>query len=274
MSTQFSVANLAVQMYTIRDFVKTEKDLARSLERVKEIGYPAVQLSAIAAMNGDNPEVNAQRARQLLDDNGLKCIATHCNWDDLVNKTDTEIEFHQTLGCDYVAIGGIPAPYKEQGAEGYRKWVQDALPTIAKLKAAGIRFGYHNHAFEFERIQRGAAGSPRTFFDIIVEEGGPDMLLEIDIYWIDHSGANAQRVIEKLHNRIPVIHIKDKEMVGNEPIMAAIGEGNLDWDHLLPALAAAGTEWIAVEQDTCSRDPFDSLQSSFDFLRNHLAFNR
>jgi hypothetical protein len=43
---------------------------------------------------------------------------------------------------------------------------------------------------------------------------------------------------------------------------------------LLPALAAAGTEWIAVEQDTCSRDPFDSLKSSFEFLRNHASFTK
>ena len=270
---QFTTANLAVQLYTVRDFLKTESDFAQSLEKIQVMGYGAVQLSAVGAMNGDNPEVSAARAKQLLDDNGLKCIATHRSWDDLVNKTEAEIEFHKTLGCDFTAIGGIPGDYKEKGAEGYAQWAREAKPTLEKLKAAGIRFGYHNHAFEFERAQPGPDGNARTFFDIIAEEGGADMLMEIDVYWIDHSGANAQRVIEKLRNRIPVIHIKDKEMVGNEPHMAPIGEGNLDWDNLLPALAQAGTEWIAIEQDTCRRDPFSCLESSFNYLKNHPTFN-
>ena len=268
-----STSNLAVQMYTIRDFLKTETDLAQSLKKVAAMGYQAVQMSAVAAMGGETPLVSPQRARQLLDENGLKCIATHRSWDDLVNKTEQEIEFHQALGCDYAAIGSIPGGFSGQGADGYRQWAIDAQPVIAKLKAAGIGFGYHNHAFEFERTQRGPGGSRHTRFDVLMENGGPDLTFEIDVYWIDHSGANARKWIEKLNGKIPVVHIKDKEMAGNEPVMAPIGEGLLDWDELLPALDKSGTKWIAVEQDTCYRDPFDSLKSSFDFLAAHPALN-
>lgn len=271
MATHFSTGNLAVQMYTLRDFTHTEADFARSLERVREIGYPAVQLSAVGAMNGETPAVNVARARQLLDDNGLKCIATHRSWDALLGATESEIEFHHTLGCDYVAIGGVPGATRKAGAEGYAAWVREAVSLAEKLQAAGIRFGYHNHAHEFERVHRGPGGGSRTFFDLIAE-GAPNVFLEIDVYWIDHAGVNAERVIEKLPGRIPVIHIKDKEIVGSEPAMAPIGEGNLDWDHLLPALASAGTEYIAIEQDICARDPFDCLRSSFEFLTRHAAF--
>lgn len=65
-----------------------------------------------------------------------------------------------------------------------------------------------------------------------------------------------------------MIHVKDKEVVegSNETRMAAVGEGNLDWKHLLPACEAAGAEWYAVEQDRCYRDPFDCLKSSFEYL--------
>jgi sugar phosphate isomerase/epimerase len=265
-------AKLAVQMYTVRDFTKTATELAQTLEKIRDIGYPAVQLSAVGAMNGENPEVSAQQARKLLDDNGLKCIATHRGWGDLVNNTQKEIEFHQTLGCDYTAIGSIPGDYGKDGADGYRRFVQDAAPVIEKLKAAGLRWGYHNHAFEFARTseiganwQKGAA--PRTLYDIFIEEGGPDFLLEMDVYWVDHAGANPERVIERCKGKLPVIHIKDKEMAGNEPVMAPIGEGNLDWAGLIPALEAAGVEWYAVEQDVCRRDPFDCLKSSFEFLK-------
>jgi sugar phosphate isomerase/epimerase len=258
-------SKLAVQMYTVRDHTKTEADLARTLDKIRDIGYPAVQLSAVGAMAGDSPEVDAARARRLLDERGLKCVATHRGWDDLANATEREIEFHRTLGCDFTAIGGIPGPYKERGAEGYAAFVRDAAPVIARLKAAGVRFGYHNHAFEFERAGY-RDGKATTLFDTFIDEDGPDFCLELDLYWIAHAGANPERVVERCRGRAPVIHVKDKEMAGNEPVMAPIGEGNLDWERLIPACAAAGVEWYAVEQDTCRRDPFDCLRSSFEFL--------
>jgi sugar phosphate isomerase/epimerase len=257
-------------MYTVRDYTRTEAELAQALAKFQEIGYPAVQLSAVGAMSGDSPEVSAEQARRMLDDHGLKCAATHRNWDDLAAKTEKEIEFHQILGCDFVAIGGIPGPYREKGAEGFAAFARDAAPVIARLKAAGIRFGYHNHAFEFERAEY-RDGAPYTRFDIFIDQGGPDFNLELDLYWVAHAGVNPERIIERCRGRMPVIHVKDKEMAGNEPVMAPIGEGNLDWSHLLPACASAGTEWYCVEQDTCRRDPFDCLKSSFEFLRRALS---
>ena len=258
--------HLAVQLYTLRDHLKTAADFQTSMERIAAMGYTAVQLSAVGAMNGDNPELDAAQARKILDDNGLKCIATHRSWEQLCDDTDKEIEFHQTLGCDFTAIGGIPPAYKEEGADGYRRFCDDAAPVIAKLKASGVRFGYHNHAFELERVDY-VDGQPRTLLDLIIDCGNPDMLLELDLYWLAHGGANPQRIVERCKNRMPVIHIKDKEMDGSEPIMAPIGEGNMDWAHLIPACLDSGVEWIAIEQDNCYRDAFDCLKSSYDYLK-------
>ena len=254
-------SKLAVQMYTVRDFTKTEKGLADSLAKIRQIGYTAVQLSAVEAMSGLSPAVTAAQARRMLDNNGLACIATHREWDDLKDRTAQEVEFHRTLGCDFAAIGGI-GRYRKQGVAGYRQFLQDAAPVIAQLQSAGIRFGYHNHEFEFARLGPGR----QTFYDLLVEEGGPDLFLELDLYWADHAGVNPERLIERCAGRMPVIHLKDKEVVGSEPVMAPIGEGNMDWGHLLPACERAGVEWYAVEQDFCRRDPFDCLRSSFNFL--------
>jgi sugar phosphate isomerase/epimerase len=261
---------LAVQLYTIRDHIKTGSDLAKSLAKIREIGYQAVQLSAVGAMEGESPEIDVKTARQMLDDNGLKCIATHTGWNSLVNNTDAEIEFHQALGCDYTAIGSLPGlfggeGYGAQGAQGFADFVADAAPVIAKLKAGGVRFGYHNHAAEFQRAGF-ENGEPVTLFDTFLNADNPDLLLELDLYWVDHAGVNPERVIERSVGRMPIIHIKDKEVVGNDTRMAPIGEGNLDWKYLIPACQKAGVEWICIEQDNCYRDPFDCLKSSFDYL--------
>jgi len=256
-------SQLAVQMYTVRDHTHTASELAATFQKISAIGYPAVQLSAVAAMNGTTPEVSANQARKMLDDHGLRCIATHRSWDDLLNRTDAEIEYHKTVNCDFAAIGSIPKSYAEQGAEGYRRFIDDAQPVIAALKAAGIRFGYHNHAFEFMRSGDGR----RTMYDLIVDSGNPDLLLELDAYWADHAGVSPLRIFERGSGRVPVIHIKDREIgPDGQPVTAPIGEGNFDWDRIVAACRAAGVEWYAIEQDVCRRDPFDCLRSSFEFL--------
>lgn len=254
-------------MFTVRDLTKTAGDLSQTLKKISAIGYPAVQVSAVGAMNGDSPEVDAKTMRKMLDDNGLKCIATHRPWPGLLNEPEKEIEFHQILGCDYTAIGMIPDKYKQTYAS-YRAWLEDAENVIKALAPAGIRFGHHNHSLEFFRPERHG----KTLEDILIDEGSQDLMMELDLYWIENSGTNCVRILERCHGRVPVIHLKDKEMAeGNETRMAPIGEGNMDWDHILPACEQAGVQWYAVEQDRCYRDQIDCLKSSFDYLSEKLG---
>jgi sugar phosphate isomerase/epimerase len=259
-------SKLAVQMYTVREHTKTAVGLGDTLRRIRDIGYKAVQISGVDAMGGDRPEVNAALARRMLDDNGLQCIATHRTGAQLFNATDTEIDFHQTLGCDYTAIGGLGSLPKD-GYERYRDFARHAETLIARFKAAGIRFGYHNHSYEFFRPERHG----QTLQDVLIEEASRELMLELDLYWIEHAGFNCIRILERCHGRVPVIHVKDKEVVEglDETRMAPIGEGNMDWPAILAAAEAAGVQWYAVEQDFCYRDPFDCLKSSYEFLCSH-----
>lgn len=251
-------------MFTVREHAKTAIDLDKTFRRIRAIGYEAVQLSAVAAMNGDQPEVDAALARRMLDDNGLSCIATHRAWDRLANHTAEEIDFHHALGCDFAAIGGLRE--EEQTYERYRQFARDAASLIAKLRPAGIRFGYHNHSYEFFRPER----QGKTLLDVLIDEATPELLLELDLYWIEHAGANSAKILERANGRVPVIHLKDKELAESgkdETRMAPIGEGNLDWPGIIAAGEAAGVRWYCVEQDHCYRDPFDCLKSSFEYLR-------
>jgi len=252
-------AQVAVQMYTLREFTKTSADFAESLRKCSDMGYRAVQLSAVGCMNGDTPEVSPEQAKTMLDDAGIRAIATHRSWDALMGDTEKEIAFHQAIACDFAAIGGIPGSYGRT-LEGYRQFLADARPVIAKLKAAGIRFGHHNHAHEFQTFDG------MWLEDVLIDEGAPDLMMELDLYWVEHAGVNCVRVLERCHGRVPVIHIKDKEVIAEGPVMCPIGEGNMDWPHILPACDEAGVEWIAIEQDTCRRDPFDCLKSSYEYL--------
>lgn len=254
---------IAAQLYTLRDFTTTRADFIESLKKLKSIGYHEVQLSAVGCMNGSNPEVTAKDCRAILEDLQITAPLTHRGWDEIKDRTDECIEFHKTIGAELVAVGSIPGEYKAQGLDGYRRFVDNAEPAIAKLKSEGLKFAYHNHAFEFERL----GPNLEQPFQVMFEKGSEDFLFEIDTYWIVHAGVDLINLIQRLRNRIPMVHLKDKAVDGNDTKMAPVGEGNLNWPGVLKALKDSGTTLAAVEQDDCyGRDPFDCLASSLRFL--------
>lgn len=247
---------LAAQLYTIREYTKTAAELAASLKRVREIGYTAVQVSAIGPI--PDGEVKA-----IVDDLGLTICNTHVRPSEaLWNNLDAVIAQHRAWGCRHVAIGSMPNAFREEGEAGFYRFAREASEIGRRLHEAGLTFSYHNHAFEFVRFGR------RTGLDIIYEESDPRYLqAEIDTYWVQHGGGDPMAWIARMKGRMPVVHLKDMVIIDGEPAMAEIGEGNLNWPAILEACRAAGVEWYAVEQDVCRRDPFESLRISYENLK-------
>ena len=250
---------LAAQLYTLRDFTKTPADMAVTFKKVKALGYDAVQVSAIGPIA--KPEL-----RKLLDDTGLQCVATHVGFNELRDETARVIEEHQILGCKHTAIGGIPNEYKSE--DGYKKFAKEGSAVGEKLSKGGLSFSYHNHSFELERYGK------KNALEILIEESDPKFLgFEIDTYWIQHGGGDPAAYIRRVKGRIPLLHLKD--MVAIKPpdkwvdiVMAEVGEGNLNWPEILKAAKESGVQWYIVEQDTCRRDPFESLGISLKNLKS------
>lgn len=261
-------ATIALELYTLRDFMQDQAGLIDTMKRVRDVGYEAVEFAGVAAVEGETPDTNAREARRILDDAGLTCPTAHRRWRALRDDTEAEIDFLQTLGCPYVAVPIVIDEYDRYDYAGYQAFLADLPPVVEKLKAAGITLGYHNHSIEF---LRGPAGD--TIYDLLIEQGGPDLAMTVDVYWAAVAGVNPVNLIERLHDRMPVIHMKDLELVMKDdgmmptPVYAPVGEGNLDWDAIIPAAKAAGAATWVVEQDLCRRDPYDCIRSSLEFLK-------
>jgi len=247
---------LAAQLYTIRDYTQSAAELAASLKRVRDIGYTAVQVSAIGPI--PDAEVKA-----MVDDLGLTICNTHVRPSEaLWNNLDAVIAQHHRWGCRHVAIGSMPNAFREEGEAGFHRFAREASQIGRRLCEAGLSFSYHNHSFEFERFGR------RTGLDIIYEESDPRYLqAEIDTYWVQYGGGDPMAWIARMKGRMPVVHLKDMVIMGGQPAMAEVGEGNLNWPAILEACCKAGVEWCAIEQDVCRRDPFESLRISYENLR-------
>jgi len=101
---------LAAQLYTLRDYLKTPDEIARTLPKVAALGYRAVQLSALGP-------IDTRELKQILEGAGLTVCATHVGFERLRDDLDAVVEEHGILGCRYAAIGGLPQQYRS--AEGY-----------------------------------------------------------------------------------------------------------------------------------------------------------
>ena len=70
-----------------------------------------------------------------------------------------------------------------------------------------------------------------------------------------------------MKGRLPLLHLKDYVVtMEREILFGEVGIGSLDWDAIIQEADAAGCEWFIVEQDSSTRDPFESIKMSFDFL--------
>jgi|SaaInl7_200m_RNA_FD_contig_21_424693_length_1078_multi_12_in_0_out_0_1 sugar phosphate isomerase/epimerase len=246
---------IAAQMYTVREFAKTPADIAATIKKVGAIGYTAMQVS------GFGP-IAPQELKDLADGEGVEICATHTGFERMRDETQAVIDEHLLWGCDYPAIGGMPQSYREDGGDGYKRFAVEASEVARKLADAGLTFGYHNHSHELERF------GDRTGLQILLEDSDPEVFqLEIDTYWIQAGGGDSADWLRKAAGRADLLHVKDMAMKGREQLFAEVGEGNLNWPAILAAAVEAGTKWYIVEQDTCQRDPFDSLAISLQNMQ-------
>lgn len=244
---------IGAQMYTIREHCKTPADIARSCERLKKIGYGAVQVSAIGP-------IEPKELAKILKDNGLVCAATHQSLDQMKN-VDACAEYHQTIGCKYTAIGGF-FPKTTPTTQDWLNFAKDFNGVAAALDARGVKVGYHNHSHEFAHYDG------RRALDHLVQHLDARVWFELDTYWVAHGGGDPAAWIEKVKGRIPCVHFKDIVVTHDrQHKMCEVGSGNLNWPRILQACKAAGVEWYLVERDSGDLDPFESLKISLENMR-------
>lgn len=251
-------SQIAVTLFNLRDFCQTESDLDRTLDRLCEIGYKAVQVSAVP--------LPAEVIRKQLDKHELFCCATHENGQMLfADDLSPVIDRLQTLNCDFAALGAPAVEYR-QDAAGVKELIRIFNKQGARLKEAGIQMGYHNHDFEFEKFP----GLEKTMMDTFYDETDPSCVFaEIDMHWVTRGGGSPVYWINKVAGRMPVAHFKDCTMYQGAPRFCEIGEGNLDWKAIIEACRATNVRWYSIEQDQPfpGRDIFESVKISFNNLR-------
>ena len=253
---------IGVQMYTIREHLKNLQEIDASLKRIKEIGFDMVQVSGLGPCTAD--ELNS-----MLKKYSIEACGTHSPWERVSDPAELKIliDEHKKLGCCQIGIGIKPSDYPDS-YEGYTDFIRKINKICDQLEGSGLGFGYHNHELEFMKFKEKCA------IDRMIEEC-PKLEFILDVFWTQAGGKNPVDYIDKLKNRIKILHIKDYRVCGRSRQFAEAGQGNLDWASIFARCKEYKIPYAVIEQDAdfMTGDPFESLAVSRKFLMENGYWN-
>lgn len=253
-------APMSVQLYSIRDALTVDQPAA--LTQLAEIGFTTVEPHAIGRGDPHDALVDARRLRHDLDTAGLTAPWVHARAP-LDDNGEPVLDCVAEIGAQVLVIpspGAISGFTHESFASPAqtRQLGEQLAQAALKAKTRGLRLAYHNHRHEFAPWPDGDLP-----YDALVEAAGPDITLEIDVYWVQAGGQHPAEVIHRYAPRVGSLHIKDgpaRPDVDQVPAGAGVIE-------LRPAIEAADqTEWHVLEFDRCAGDPFELLETSARWL--------
>jgi len=246
---------IAVQVYSVRKLA--EADLSGTLAGIAKIGYAAVEFAGYY----NHP---AGEMRKMLDDTGLKCAGTHTQWAWLQGEEFAKtIELNKTIGNRNIIVPGLPKAMTESAA-AWRDTAKLFNEMNARIKAQGLRLGYHNHESEFKLLEDG-----QKAWDIFCENTDKDLITQLDIGHTVHAGADPAAYLKRYPKRAKTVHVSDYSATKRG---ALIGEGDVKWPEVLAACEkVGGTEWYIIEEESSGLPGLQGIDSSLKRLRKLLS---
>ena len=254
---------LGLQLYTIRNTMNNAAEIEESYAKLQAMGYTEAHTAGL-------PKVTDEEFAALAKKYGISIIGTHYDYGKIINSPDETMKAHDIYGTKNVGIGGMPGDARTS-YDGLMKFIETFNKTAEIYAKNGFKLTYHNHSFEFIRINEN-----KTIMDYLYEEFDPkNISFVLDTCWVQHGGADVRYWMEKLAGRIDILHLKDIKPYYDEngkvtQTMTEIGNGNIYWDGVLETAEKIGVKHYIVEQDVCPVDPFQSLKTSSDYLAKYI----
>ena len=267
---------VALQLYSVRGDL--EADFLGTLCKVSELGYDGVEF---AGLYGYEPA----QIKNWCDSLGLVPISAHVPLAEMLADIDKVIADYKAIGCEYIVVPYVTEE-RRPGGELFMQMIDEIRAIGQKAKDAGLVLLYHNHDFEFAKLENGQCG-----LDYMYENIPADLLqTELDQCWLKYAGYDPVEYLQKYSGRSPVVHLKDFFVQGEQEgdpyaligldegekkantafEFRPLGHGVQDIPSIIEASKAAGSKWLVVEQDNPSmgKTPFESVQMSIEYLNS------
>jgi sugar phosphate isomerase/epimerase len=242
---------IGVQLYTLRD--RLQQDVSTNLAAIAEIGYQEVET---AGLYGLTPA----RFREEMDRVGLVSPAGHYGLDGIRRDLEGTVSTALALGQTWILVPSLGAA--DRTPEGYRHVAEDLNRFGAAARDRGIRFGYHNHDFEFATLENGEVG-----YDLLLTGTDPELIdMELDLYWAVRGGRDPVELMGQYPGRFRLCHAKDMAAVGGDRRMVDVGQGEIDFARIFAHGEVGGLRHYFVEHDR-PEDSLASVRASYAHLR-------
>ncbi|WP_029063485.1 sugar phosphate isomerase/epimerase [Labrenzia sp. DG1229] len=231
--------DVSFQLYSARNFSPWDN----VLRHLSNLGYTQVE-----GFGGNYEDAAAFKA--LLDKHGLAMPSGHFfPLEQFEDDLGTVVATAETLGMKRLYCPALPPEQRVADADAWTS-VGKRLEDIGKrVRDAGLRFGWHNHDFEFA-----ACADGRLPMDILLQSA-PSIEWEADIAWIVRGGQDPLAWIDRYAERITTAHVKDiapEDECIDEDGWADVGYGVMDWKTLTAALRNIGVDLFVMEHDNPS----------------------
>lgn len=251
-ATNYPVKEVGVQLYSVRK--EMLEDNIGTLKKLAKLGYN--QIESAGSDKGYYYGLKPAEIKKVISDLGMKLRSGHVQFDDKWQQT---IDEAAETGQEYLIVSSMPS--KGQTIDNYQR-VADAFNKAGEAcKKSSLKFGYHNHDFEFEKADG------KILYEVLVEKTDPAVVhMEMDLGWVVVTGNDPLDFFEKYPGRFPLWHLKDMDLVKKHSV--EFGKGGLQLLKILNAGKKSGMKYFFIEQEEYASTAFESLEYDFNFLKN------
>ncbi len=257
---------IGLQLYTVREAM--EKDPEGTLARVAKIGYQEME-SATYSGTEKFYGMDGKTFASVLKKNGLTIPSGHYALGSASMKGTIRSDWNRAvedaaaIGMKYMVFAWLP-PEERKSLDNYKRLVVDLNKAGEICKKHGIQFCYHNHNFEFEKVDG------EIPYDLMLKDADANLVkMEMDIYWVSYAGYDPIELFRKHPGRFVLWHVKDMDNTPKK-FFTEVGNGVIDWKNIFMHTKESGMKHFFVEQDV-SKNPFESIATSYKYLKTNIV---
>ena len=252
---------VAIQLYSVRDLVKDGSNLDQSLKDLADMGYTSVE--AANYNDGKFYGKTPQEFKQMVEKSGMTVLSSHTTHglsdEELASGDFTEalkwwdqcIAAHKEAGMEYIVTPYLSVPKTLKDLQTYCDYYNE---VGKRCQAAGLKYGYHNHAHEFQKVE-----DKELMLDYMLQHTNPEyVFFQMDVYWVVRGQNSPVDYFNKYPGRFTMLHIKDHREIGQS--------GMVGYDAIFKNTDTAGVRHIVAEIEKYSCPVEESVKQSLDYL--------
>jgi sugar phosphate isomerase/epimerase len=242
-----------IQTYSVRNQLK--EDFEGTMKYIADVGYQHIEAYGLGTDGMFLGTISPAHYAKVIKDLGMDFKATHCSYTEAAN-AQKMIDAAKETGMEYLIVPAVPGNLR-QSVDSWKGIAENFNKLGEMCNKTGLKFGYHNHAFEFEKID---GVIPQ---ELLMSETEKDLVhFEADLFWVTKGGYDPIELLNKFPGRVKIFHVKDadKELEGT-----TVGTGIIDFESIFKAGKKDAVEYYFVEDERTDA-PFENIKADYEFV--------